>query len=57
MKKIKKYWKLTAQISRHSTMSVEYDHEPTEKDIEIFFSNEKVHGEIKIECFCSVYYA
>lgn len=56
MKKIKKYWKLTAQTTRYNTLSVEFDHEPTENEIELFFSNKKVHGEVKIECFYSVYY-
>lgn len=54
MKTFKKYWKISVPVSRNSVTSVEYDHDPTDLDIQSFVNNEKVHGLIKIECFCKV---
>ena len=47
----KKKWKLICKSGRYSTMSKEYDHEPTSEEVEQFMKIGRILGEVKLEIF------
>ena len=52
MKKVKKFWRLVAQINKHRTASQELKHEPTEEDVQNFADEiDSDYCEITVEVF------